>query len=139
MSEPEVPAVVPESGAEEPADGGSPTEGSPPGGFVSPNRTLMIVLAYLWILALIPFLTEDRDEEVKWHARNGLTLTVAELIFWVGIYLLSAFSGFLGCLLMPLYLFVWLAVLGLHVACMVKGVGGERLVIPGISQYADRF
>ncbi len=134
MSEPEVPAEVSESGAEE-----SSMEGSPPGGSVSPNRTLMIVLSYLWILALIPYLTEEHDAEVRWHARNGLALTAAELIFWVAIYMLSALSGFLGCLLMPLYLFAWLAVLGLHVACMVKGVGGDRLVIPGISQYADRF
>ncbi len=134
MSEPEVPAVTPESGAEESSGGDAPS-----GGSVSPNRTLMIVLSYLWILALIPFLTEEHDVEVRWHARNGLALAVAELIFWVAVYTLSAFSGFLGCLLMPLYLFAWLGVLGLHVACMVKGVGGERLVIPGISQYAERF
>ena len=35
---------------------------------VSENRTIMVVLSYLWILALIPLLVEKDDQEVQWHA-----------------------------------------------------------------------
>jgi hypothetical protein len=35
-----------------------------PDSAVSPNRNLMIVLAYLWVLALIPLLAEKQDTEV---------------------------------------------------------------------------
>ena len=146
MSEPETPAVppasddAPSSGGTSPPDGTGPPDGpGPPDGDVSPNRSLMIVLSYLWILALIPLLVDDKDPEVRWHARHGLVLTAAEIGFWLVIFLLNAVSGFLGCLLMPIYVLAWLGILGLHIACMVKGVNGSRLIIPGVSQYADRF
>src|SRR3984885_5100855 len=46
----------------------------------SPNRDVMIVLAYLWLLALVPLLVEKHDSEVQWHAKHGLVLVIAELI-----------------------------------------------------------
>src|SRR4028118_576365 len=39
---------------------------------VSPNRTIMIVLAYIWILFIIPLVAEKDDPEVQWHAKHGL-------------------------------------------------------------------
>lgn len=128
MNEPETPAAPPPP--EQPST-------PPPGG--SDNRNLMIVLAYLWILALIPLLTEKEDADLQWHAKHGLVLTGAEIVFWIAVALVNAMSGFVGCLLMPLYVVGWLAILGVHVACMVKGVNRDRLLIPVISQYADRF
>lgn len=143
MSEPETPAAPPPPDDPSPPSGGppSPPPGdpppSPPTG--SDNRSLMVVLAYLWILALIPLLTEKDDADLQWHAKHGLVLTAAEVVFWLAIGLVNAMSGFVGCLLMPLYVAGWLAILGVHIVCMIKGVKGERLLIPGISQYADRF
>ena len=46
----------------------------------SPNRGVMIVLAYLWLLALVPLLVEKHDPEVQWHARHGIVLMIAEFI-----------------------------------------------------------
>jgi len=43
----------------------------------SPNRGVMIVLAYLWPLALVPLLLEKRDPDLQWHAKHGLVLMVA--------------------------------------------------------------
>ena len=45
-------------------------------GSVSSNRNVMIVLSYLWLLALVPLLTEKDDKEVQWHAKHGLVLMV---------------------------------------------------------------
>ena len=147
MSEPETPAAPPSDEPPPPPPpppGGESAGGPPPGGPGKPaggppdNRNLMIVLSYLWILALIPLLTE-KDEDVQWHAKHGLVLTAAEVALWLVIGLLNAVSGFVGCLLMPVYVIGWLAILGVHIVCMVKGVKGERFLIPGLSQYADRF
>ena len=44
-----------------------------------------------------------------------------------------------GCILAPLYFLLWLAILFLHIGCIAKGTKGERLIVPGVSQYADRF
>jgi uncharacterized membrane protein len=103
----------------------------------------MIVLAYLWPLALIPFLVEKDDPEVQWHAKHGLVLMVAEIIlllaFVLGTSIVSLATFGLGCVLSMLVIFIWLAILAVHVIAIIKGVNGNRFVIPGISEYAERF
>lgn len=138
MSEPTVPP--PPSYTPPPPPTGTPP---PPagGGPASPNRTIMIVLSYLGLLALIPFLVEKNDREVQWHAKNGLLLFGAEIVVWILLSIFSTAVAFLdlgctGCMLSAVF---WLIVLVVHIVAIVKGVNGDRLVIPGLSQYADRF
>jgi len=110
---------------------------------VSENRNVMIVLAYLWLLALIPLLVDKEDREVQWHAKHGLVLTVVEVVVMIGlqvvVMILGAISGGLGCvftLLIPIFM---LAILIVHVLCIVKGINGQRFLIPGVSEFADKF
>jgi len=110
---------------------------------VSENRNVMIVLSYLWLLALIPLLVEKDDREVQWHAKHGLVLTVAEVVVMIGlqivVMILGAVSGGLGCvftLLIPIFM---LAILIVHILCIVKGIKGQRFLIPGVSEFADKF
>ena len=107
----------------------------------SSNRNLMIVLSYLWFLALVPLLSEKEDKEVQWHAKHGLMLMVTELFLWTVMMIMIGPLGIFGCvvfgLIMP-SLFL-LAQLGLHAMCIVKGLNGQRLIIPGFSEYADKF
>lgn len=99
----------------------------------------MIALSYLWLLALIPLLVEKDDAEVQWHAKHGLTLLVAEVILWVAFAILSMVLGPLACVLAIIQLVLFIAIVVIHIICIVKGVNGERFLIPGVSQYADRF
>jgi uncharacterized membrane protein len=112
-------------------------------GVVSENRNVMIVLAYLWLLALIPLLVEKDDREVQWHAKHGLVLTVVEVVILIGlqivVMIMGAVSGGLGCIFSLLLPVVMLAILIVHVLCIVKGINGQRFLIPGISEFADRF
>lgn len=114
-----------------------------PQGGVSPNRSIMIVLSYLGLLALIPLLVEKEDAEVQWHAKHGLVLTVAEVVVIIGLMIigtvLGAVSGGLGCLVGLLWPVLMLAILVIHVLCIVKGINGDRFLIPGVSEFADRF
>jgi uncharacterized membrane protein len=109
----------------------------------SPNRAVLIVLAYLWVLAIVPLLVEKNDREVQWHAKHGIVLMIAELILWVAILLVTSIVSLatlgLGCVLSLFAVFAWIGVLALHVAAIVKGINGERLMIPGVSEYADRL
>ncbi|HSS78522.1 MAG TPA: hypothetical protein VLV54_17485 [Thermoanaerobaculia bacterium] len=119
-----------------------PPPGTTPPGGVSQNRGLMIVLSYLWLLALVPLLVEKNDPEVQWHAKHGLVLTVAEIILWVGVFVVQIIAThvpFLGCIISILWFAVWIGIIILHILCIVKGVKGERFLIPGISEYANRF
>ena len=129
---------APESAPPPPA---SPPPGTaPPGaaspGTAAPNRGLMVVLAYLWLLALIPLLLEEQDQEVRWHAKHGLVLFGAEFIGFMVIAILSGIVGLIAFLLFPL---AQLGVLALHVACIAKALQGGRLMVPGVSEYTDRF
>jgi uncharacterized membrane protein len=106
----------------------------------SSNRNIMIVLSYLWLLALVPLLTEKNDKEVQWHAKHGIVLMGAEIVLWIVITVLNIATGvFLGCLVGVFSLLLWLAILGLHIMCIVKGVNGQRLTIPGLSEFAEKF
>jgi len=112
-----------------------PPIGAPPTGTASPNRGIMLVLSYLWLLALIPFVVEKNDPEVQWHAKHGLVLTVAEFLLWVVVGIVTHVIPFAGCVLWML----WPLILIFRIFLIIKANNGQRVLIPGISQYADQF
>ncbi len=119
-----------------------PPESSAPE-VVSSNRNIMIVLSYLGLLALIPLLVDKEDSEVQWHAKHGLVLFGAEFVVMIGLMviggILGAVSGGLGCIFGLLWPVFMLVILIVHILCIVKGVKGERFLIPGVSEFVDRF
>lgn len=119
---------------------------TPVGGAPSSNRTIMLVLAYLGILALIPLLVEKEDREVQWHAKHGLVLFGAEIVLFIALGFVLTIVGmipFIGWLITLLGCLVWtilpIGILVFHVLCIVKAINGQRMIIPGLSVYADRF
>lgn len=132
-----------------PPPGGSytppPPPPLPPPGAAAPggDRTLMVVLSYLWILALIPLLTKKDDPEVQWHAKNGLAFLGAEIVCWIvltiaGVALSRMFAA-LGCGMTVIQCVVWIAFLVVRVMCIVKGVGGQRFRIPVVTDLAEKM
>ena len=107
----------------------------PPPVPVSSNRSVMLVLSYLGILALIPLITEKDDREVQWHARHGLVLLVAYLALTVGLFIASLVVGLVGMLQLPL----WLGYIVVIILCITNAVSGKRFVIPGLSDFAQKF
>jgi len=130
MSEPSPPSYPPPP---------PPSYTTPPPSSVSPNRSVMLVLAYLWLLALIPFLVEKNDQEVQWHAKNGLVLTAAEFVVWFAIWIMSVAIHFLACLGCFAHLGIFIVFVVIRILCIVKAINGERFLIPVLSDYADKF
>lgn len=96
----------------------------------------MIILAYLGPFALIPFLVEKDDAEVQWHSKHGLVLFGADIVISIILTIVSTATACVGCLVtLP----VWIIVAAVHIICMVKGVNGQRFLIPGLSDFADKF
>jgi uncharacterized membrane protein len=143
MSEPSVPPPPPPPYYTPPPP--PPPPAGTGSGAVSPNRGVMIVLSYLWLLAIVPLVAEKEDKEVQWHARHGLVLLIAEVVLGVALWVVQMvlfathILAFLGCFLSLLHLVLWLGILVVHVICIVKGLKGERFLIPVVSQYADKF
>jgi uncharacterized membrane protein len=131
-----------------PPGGGSYTPPPPPpppgGGYGagpsgSSDRTLMIVLSYLGLLALIPYLTKKEDPEIHWHAKNGVGLLIAEVVLGVVIWVVGlVLPDTIACGLSVIYCVVWLAILGLHIYCIIQAVGGKRPNIPVITDFAQK-
>src|SRR6478672_9904314 len=98
------------------------------GADASPNRGVMIVLAYLSPLAIVPLLLEKQAAE--------LVVIVAYMLI---TSLVSVAAIGLGCVMSLFFVCAWVGILALHVVAILKGVNGGRLIIPGISEYANRF
>jgi hypothetical protein len=105
----------------------------------------MVVLAYLWPLALVPLLAvrdDDDGDEVRWHARHGLVLFAAEILLfaglWVAIALASLASLAVGCAFGLLLLGLWGGILVLHLVAILRALNGSRLLVPWVSAHADR-
>ena len=104
----------------------------------SNNRTVMIVLSYLWLLALIPLLVEKEDKEVQWHAKHGLVLFAIEFALCIVFGVLTSVP-LLGCIVGIVWMVVGLGILVLHVLCIMKAINGQRFLIPGVSDLVNRF
>jgi uncharacterized membrane protein len=91
----------------------------------------------------VPLLVEKQDAEVQWHAKHGIVLMIAELILLFAYIMMTSIVSLatlgLGCVLSILLVFGWVAVLAVHVVAILKGVNGTRLIVPGISEYANRL
>jgi uncharacterized membrane protein len=123
-----------------PPPGGSytPPPPPPPGGASSSDRTIMLVLSYLGILALIPLLVKKDDKEVQWHAKNGLGLTVAWILLWIVIAIVEHFMpAIVGCGIAVVHCVLALGFLAVIVLAIMKALKGERMRFPVISDFAD--
>ena len=143
---PSVPPSVPPppgGGSYIPPGGGSYTPPPPPSGpgaAPGSDRTIMVVLSYLWILALIPLLTKKEDREVQWHAKNGLALLVAEVAVWIVFAILGRYMpAVVGCGLATVQCVISIGFLVIRILGIVKGIAGQRFRVPVVSDFADKM
>jgi uncharacterized membrane protein len=103
---------------------------------------ILLVLAYLGILALIPYLTARKDF-VVWHARQGLLLFGVSLVTLFSMILANVilwhFHWVIGLLFLLLLLTSGFGVLALVVACILKAFEGERWRIPFLGDFVERI
>jgi uncharacterized membrane protein len=104
---------------------GSPA--SPRGGG---EDTIMLVLCYLGLLALIPYLAARDSPVVRWHARQGLALGLVGV--GCAALALVPYLGFIGHLGL-------VGVLLLSVIGIVKALGRVPWRMPIAADLADRF
>jgi uncharacterized membrane protein len=100
------------------------------------DKNIMAIFAYLWILIVIPFLTDAKsDPFVKYHLKQGLALIIFEVIGWFANWFLI-WIPFLGWLIITLW---WLTSIVLAIVGIMNVVNGHEKELPLIGQYAKRF
>ena len=131
------PTSPPDPPAAPPPPSAPPPSESPPSS--SGNKTLMLVLSYFGILALIPLLVEKDDAEVQWHAKHGLILAATWIVISIVLAILAGVPGIgwiLSCTVGPL---LWLAILVVHIICIMKAIKGDKFRLPIVSDFADQW
>ena len=94
-------------------------------------------------LGLEAVVVEKEDAEIQWHAKHGIVLMVAEILILIAYGLVTSIVSLatfgLGCVLGVFVIFLWIAILAVHVFAIITGLNGKRFLVPGVSEYADRF
>lgn len=120
-----------------------PTPTNLPTDAVRDQDKIMLVLAYFNIFGLIPLLTVKDSEYVKWHAKQGLVLSVGVVVAQIGVMILAAIMAamvrVLGAAFGCLNMIIGLGYFALAIFCMVKAVGGVRFRIPVVADMADKL
>ena len=119
-------------------------EAEPIGQELSDQDRVLLVFGYLGPLAIVS-LVASRREFVKWHAKQGLTLSIALAALYL-IFLkplrYAADHYVWGWFSEIMWAATWAAVLGVLVVglvCIVRGLEGERFKIPMLGDLADRL
>jgi uncharacterized membrane protein len=97
----------------------------------------MLILSYVSLLAIVPYLG-SKNPDVRWHAKQGLTLTAVFLAATIGLWILTALPliGWIAALARAI---VNLGYMLLIVVGIAKALGGERWRMPFIGDVAERW
>ena len=86
------------------------------------------LLAYCFILCIIPLIRKKDDVFVQFHARQGLALFLCEM------------AAFIVSIILPFLMKPALFVFGvLSLAGMLKALGGEKFPLPFIHALSQKF
>ncbi|TET84035.1 MAG: hypothetical protein E3J36_02480 [Candidatus Nealsonbacteria bacterium] len=95
------------------------------------QKNILAIISYIGILCLVPILMKEKDEFVKFHAKQGLVLFIAEvatlLISWIPI--LGWFIGFI----------LWIIWVVLSLIGIINAVDGKQVPLPVIGKFAKKF
>ena len=95
------------------------------------QKNILAIISYIGVLCLIPILMKEKDVFVKFHAKQGLVLFIAEvatmLISWI---------PFLGWLIGFICWIVWVL---LSITGIINVVGGKQVSLPIIGKFAEKF
>ena len=105
---------------------------------VSPARPFLLAISYIGFLGVIALLLGRNDREARWHARNGLMLFVALAAAGIVATLVGIAVPSLACVYAVTMAIAGALYVMIALLAAIKALNGERLLIPGVSRYADR-
>lgn len=120
----------------------SPTPSPAASSGMSNNVAGLLCYVFGWVTGLIFLLIEPYKNEkfVRFHAFQSIFFNVA----LIGVYIILAILGVilgiihLGLLLIPLWLIVWVGILGTWILLMVKAYGNQTFKLPIIGELAAK-
>jgi uncharacterized membrane protein len=101
-------------------------------------RPFLVAISYAGFLGILPLFFARRDAEVRWHARNGLALFLALAAAGTVATLVGILVPSLSCVYGVTMAIAGLLYVMIALLATVKAMSGQRLIIPGVSRYANR-
>lgn len=95
------------------------------------DNKLMALLAYLWILFLVPLLTKKDSPYVMFHVKQGLVLFIAWLVVGI-IWIIPIIGWLVGAV-------GYIALIVLNLIGIFNVLGGKKEPLPLIGKYAEQF
>ena len=118
-----------------------PAKESPETAVLSDNERWYAAVAYLFFVCFVSMWKGRESDFIRFHARQGFVLFVAECISLATVIVIDQTIGrlpFLGLLVViVLQIAVYLSALFLSVVGFVKALFGERWVMPVIGKYVE--
>jgi uncharacterized membrane protein len=103
---------------------------------VAVDKNMMAIFAYLFILILVPLLTEAKNDPfVKYHLKQGLVLVIFDVIGWL-LGSIFVMIPFVGALIMWLW---WIVSLVFAIIGILNVVQGHEKELPFIGEYGRNF
>ncbi len=101
------------------------------------ERLRDLILCYCGPWAFRPYLRNREDEEILWHARQGVLLAFTEIVITLFLVIFGMFPIF-GILSHSFILPVWLLwCLGMSVTSVLQATKGKRHRIPVLHQFIE--
>ncbi|MBN1646210.1 DUF4870 domain-containing protein, partial [Candidatus Woesearchaeota archaeon] len=94
------------------------------------------IISYLSILWIVGLLVQKDNKFTMYHVKQGIVLTIVEVVLWLAVSILSYalfFAGFLSQLVAGI---VWLIMIVFIIMGIVAAANGEKKELPYIGQYA---
>ncbi|MDP3899736.1 MAG: DUF4870 domain-containing protein [bacterium] len=95
------------------------------------KNKVVSALSYIFILCLIPLLLKQTSPYAQFHARQGLTITVAFFIFWV--------IGIIPILGWMVAFFGNIALIIISILGVIKTLDGKAWEIPFIYEWSKKW
>lgn len=86
------------------------------------NNKAMAILAYLFILFLVPLLIAPKSKYARFHTNQGIILCLTNLFLFMVWFILKEFIFYIPVIGYPLYLIIFLVCFGLIFAGTVYGI-----------------
>ena len=97
------------------------------------KNKVMGILAYLWILCLVPILAAKDSPFAKYHANQGLVLFLLEVVLWITISVLSVVFTMIGLGFICFFLgLIHLVPLVLLILGIINAAAGKCVPLPVI-------
>lgn len=113
-----------------------PAEEAKPAATSVDNTKLIAAIGYVPFLCFFPLMSRATDEFLAFHGRQGLLLTILCVIMSILSPVIGMAIPLIGFLVISV---INLGLLVLMIVAALKAYNGEKWVLPGIGQFADKL